>query len=190
MSIDNKLNQAESLVRIDEAHRSPGFARFANRIAEGFATSGIIGALAAFSDTLNAATRAKERVERIARILSNSAQDGPLTTPDDVEEMSVAMELSDRDVAFLRKLVNAQGRMLDNHDRLTRHASYTTWPWGEALNAELDSVFSKLESYGLVSRIAPPNNLNIQADFQNRYALLKKGLRFTNYIQKLANSSS
>jgi hypothetical protein len=246
MSIDNKLNQAESLVRIDEAHRSPGFARLANRIAEGFATSGIIGALAAFSDTLNAdaadisaensryllsivieevkwlsesfdqlnqehrdfldrdwirllvdanrkarATRAKERVERLARILSNSAQDGPMTTPDDVEEMmSVAMELSDRDVAFLRNLVNAQGRMLDNHDRLTRHASYTTWPWGEALNAELDSVFSKLESYGLVSRISPPNNLNILADFQNRYALLKKGLRFTTYIQKLANSSS
>jgi hypothetical protein len=45
MSIENKLNQAESLVRIDEAHRSPGFARLAKRIAEGLqqvASSGLL----------------------------------------------------------------------------------------------------------------------------------------------------
>jgi len=51
---------------------------------------------------------------------------------------------------------------------------------------ELDSVFSKLESYGLVTRIAPPNNQNILADYQNRYALLSKGGRFVALIRSRA----
>ena len=34
--------------------------------------------------------------------------------------------------------------------------------------------FSKLESYGLVSSIPPPN-LNLMAEYQNRYGLLRKG---------------
>lgn len=52
----------------------------------------------------------------------------------------------------------------------------------------LDSVFSKLESYGLVARIPPPNNLNITADFQNRYARLSKGLRFVELARSSADS--
>jgi hypothetical protein len=51
-------------------------------------------------------------------------------------------------------------------------------------------VFSKLESYGLVARIPPPNNLNISADFQNRYVLLKKGARFATLIREAATSEA
>jgi hypothetical protein len=47
---------------------------------------------------------------------------------------------------------------------------------------ELDSVFNKLESYGLVTRIHPPNNINIMADYQSRYVLLPKGVRFVALI--------
>ncbi len=54
---------------------------------------------------------------------------------------------------------------------------------GTRVLPELDSVFSKLESYGLASRIAPPNNQNIMADYQNRYVLLPKGARFVDLIK-------
>jgi hypothetical protein len=47
-------------------------------------------------------------------------------------------------------------------------------------------VFRKLESYGLTARIPPPNNLNIMDGFQNRYVLLKKGLRFVDFIPQKA----
>ena len=47
---------------------------------------------------------------------------------------------------------------------------------GARTEIEIDSVFSKLESYGLVSRIPSPNNLKLMTEFQNRYVLLLKGL--------------
>ena len=40
------------------------------------------------------------------------------------------------------------------------------------------------------SRLAPPNNLNILADFQNRYVLLKKGLRFVTLIREAASQQN
>ena len=97
------------------------------------------------------------------------------------------MQLSDRDVILLRELADSHGKMIENQNRIPRYAAWTSWPWGDRLDAELESVFSKLESYGLVSRLAPPNNLNLQADFQGRYALLKKGVQFLTYIQQTAN---
>ena len=36
-------------------------------------------------------------------------------------------------------------------------------------------------------RLAPPNNQNIMADFQNRYVLLEKGLRFIDSITGTAS---
>jgi hypothetical protein len=39
-------------------------------------------------------------------------------------------------------------------------------------------------------RFSPPNNLNISADFQNRYALLKKGLQFTEMITSAAEGQA
>jgi len=85
--------------------------------------------------------------------------------------MRVAMELSDRDIEFLRELIRIESRMLETRDHIDRYNAYTAWDhgsWGNRVDPEIDSIFSKLESYGLVSRIPPPNNLNITADFQNR----------------------
>jgi hypothetical protein len=62
--------------------------------------------------------------------------------------------------------------------------------WGTRIIPEIDSVFSKLESYGLVARIPPPNNLNIMADYQNRYVLLKKGVRFVTLTREAAAGDS
>ena len=103
--------------------------------------------------------------------------------------MRVAMELSDRDIELLRELVKLEGATVGTQGRIARNDAHTRWEhgsWGTRINPELDSVFSKLESYGLVSRIPPPNNLNIMADYQNRYLLLPKGLRFVTLIQSRA----
>ena len=137
-------------------------------------------------------TRAKDRVKRIGLILANVVTEQRQTDADEVEEMMrIAMELSDRDIQPLRELVRVEGPTVQAQGRLERYDAHTRWEqgsWGTRVDSELDSVFSKLESYGLVSRIPPPNNLNITADFQNRYVLLRKRLRFVNLIRSVAGS--
>lgn len=127
-------------------------------------------------------TRAKERIVRIGLILANAVVEPKPMQGDEIEEMMrVASELSDRDIELLRELARIEGETVLARGRIERYDAHTRWEqgsWGTRIDPELDSVFSKLESYGLVSRLAPPNNLNIMADFQNRYALLSKGLRF------------
>ncbi len=139
-------------------------------------------------------TRAKERVKRIGLILANAVVESKPTDADEVEEMMrVAMELSDRDIDFLRELMKIEGSMLQTQDHISRYDAHTRWEqgfWGTRIIPEIDSVFSKLESYGLVARIPPPNNLNIMADFQNRYVLLKKGARFVLLIRGAAANHS
>ncbi len=90
----------------------------------------------------------------------------------------IALELSDRDIELSGELIKIEGAMLQTEDHIFRYSAYQTWErgwWGNRIIPEIDSAFGRLESYSLVSRIAPPNNLNILADFQNRYVLLKKG---------------
>jgi hypothetical protein len=133
-------------------------------------------------------TRAEDRVRRIGLILANAMIETAPKNADEIEEMMrVAMELSDRDIYFLKELVKLEGRMLEGElKRIPRHAAHVKWiegPWGERVDPELDSVFNKLESYGLVSKIAPPNNFNIMADYQNRFVLLPKGARFVALIK-------
>jgi hypothetical protein len=133
-------------------------------------------------------TRAKERVKRIGLILANVVVEPQPPDADEVEEMMrVAMDLSDNDIRFLRELIRIEGPVLGTQDHIPRYDAYTRWEqgfWGSRIISEIDSVFSKLESYGLVSRVPPPNNLNIMADFQNRYVLLKKGARFATLIRE------
>ncbi len=103
--------------------------------------------------------------------------------------MRVATALSDDEVRYLKELVRIEGSQVATQGRTTRYSAHETWErgfWGSGVNGEIDSVFSKLESFGLVARIPPPNNLNIMADFQNRYSLLPKGLRFTILAQERA----
>jgi hypothetical protein len=139
-------------------------------------------------------TRAVERVKRIATILANGIVDPRSLDEDEIEEMMrVATELTDQDVDYLRELVLIEGNIVRLRGRIERYQAHMQWeqgPWGTKVEGQIDSVFSKLESCGLVSRIPPPNNLNIGADFQNRYVLLSKGLRFTELIQQEAATSN
>jgi hypothetical protein len=138
------------------------------------------------------ATRARSRIERIATILCLSVQIEPTPSADETEEMMrVAMELSDREIDYLRELIRIEGSMLETQDHIPRGSAHLTWEqgsWGSRVDPEIDSIFSKLESYGLVARLAPPNNLNIHADFQNRYVLLKKGSRFAHLVRQASAS--
>lgn len=126
-------------------------------------------------------TRSLKRVERIGIILANGVVQKTLHSDRIEEMMRIAMELDDVDLRYLAELVRIEGDTVSASGRVTRHRAYTAWEsgtWGNGTDPELDSVFSKLASYGLVVQIPPPNNLNIMADFQNRYALLPKGLHF------------
>lgn len=131
-------------------------------------------------------TRSLKRIERIGVILANGVMQKTLH-PDHIEEMMrVAMELSDPDIDYLGELVRIEGDMVASQGRIARYDAHTKWEhgrWGSNVDPELDSVFHKLASYGLVVPIPPPNNLNIMADFQNRYALLSKGLHFYTLIK-------
>jgi hypothetical protein len=132
-------------------------------------------------------TRAKERVRRIGLIFANAIIETLPADGDEIEEMMrVATELSDRDVELLKELVRIEGDAVRTQGRIPRYDAHMRWEqgwWGIRVLPELDSVFSKLESYGLVSRIVPPNNQNIMADDQNRYVLLPKGARFVDLIK-------
>lgn len=133
-------------------------------------------------------TRGKDRVARIGRVLAHGIVEAKPTSADEIEEMMrVAMELSDRDIVFLRELVKIEGVVLETQDHIPRYDAYLRWEqgfWGARVIPEIDSVFSKLESYGVVAHIAPPNNLTVIADEQNRYVLLPKGVRFVALIHE------
>jgi hypothetical protein len=135
-------------------------------------------------------TRARDRVKRIGLIFANAiVEPGPVEADEVEEMMRVAMELGDHDIKLLAKLVRIEGPMLETRDHIPRYDAYLKWEdgsWGNHILPEVESGFSKLESYGLVSRLAPPNNLNITADFQHRYVLLKKGMRFVTLIRETA----
>lgn len=138
-------------------------------------------------------TRAIERVRHIGTILANGTTEAKPTDSDEIEEMMrIAMELNDRDISHLRELVRVEGTLVERSGRIERYTGHTMWEqcyWGTRLDGELDSVFSKLVSYGLVAQIPPPSNLNIMADFQNRYILLKKGLRFVNLVKQKVSTT-
>jgi hypothetical protein len=132
-------------------------------------------------------TRSIARVQRIGLILAHCIA-SPLTADEDeIEEMMrIATELTDMDVAYLRELVSIQGQYLDGKSHVERFTAYQSWvsgPWGERIDPALDSVFHKLESFGLVSAIAPNNTFNISADIQTRFVLLPKGKRFAQLIR-------
>ena len=74
---------------------------------------------------------------------------------------------------------------------IPRYDAYLIWDrgfWGDRIDPEIDSVFSKLESYGLVTRLG--GNGNVTADVQSRYVLLRKGVRFVALIREAAATHS
>jgi hypothetical protein len=137
------------------------------------------------------ATRSITRVERIGIILARTISATNLPDEDEIEEMMrIATELTDVDVTYLRDLVKLQAHYLQRKSHVERYSAYQSWvkgPWGERVDPTIDSVFHKLESYGLVSAIAANNTFNIMADIQTRFALLPKGLRFAELIANDGN---
>jgi hypothetical protein len=136
-------------------------------------------------------TRAEERIVRIGLILARVIVAPDQPNADEAEEMMrIAMNLSDYEIGFLSELIKVEAGLLQSRDFIPRYDAYTMWErcnWGTKIDPELDSAFSKLASYGLVAPIAPPNNLNISANIQNRYVLLRKGLRFASLTGKTSS---
>jgi hypothetical protein len=132
-------------------------------------------------------TRSIARVERLGVILAQTLKSPLAPDEDEIEEMMrVATELTEVDVNYLRELVKIQGGYLHGKSHVERYTAYQSWtsgPWGERVDPTLDSVFHKLESFGLVSAIAPNNTFNISADIQTRFVLLPKGKRFADLIK-------
>jgi hypothetical protein len=132
-------------------------------------------------------TRSIAKVQRIGIILARTISAPASPDEDEIEEMMrIASELAEADIAYLGDLVKVQGQFLAHRPYIERYTAYQSWeggPWGSRVDPTLDSVFHKLESYGLVSAIAPNNTLNITADIQTRFSLLPKGLRFFRLIR-------
>jgi hypothetical protein len=139
--------------------------------------------------------RAKERVQRIAMILRNAAYSEPSPVPDDVEEMMrIAMELGDRDILALSLIAeSASGNSWA--DRLSwQHAwdLFKRVPWRARAfsDSDVESVCSKLASFGLLARLDIPPNQNMTTSMHNGYELLQKGKAFLQFIRSEAQSSA
>lgn len=106
-------------------------------------------------------TRAKDRVRRIGLILANAMIETAPKDSDEIEEMMrVAMELSDRDIYFLKELVKLEGHMLEGElKRIPRHAAHVKWiegPWGERVDPELDSVSTSSKAMDWFPKLRHP----------------------------------
>ena len=132
------------------------------------------------------ATRSEQRVKRIAAILAHGLAALKIEEADEIDEMMrIAMELTDRDVDYLGKLVRLEGGVVKANGRINRYEADRRWEeseWGRKNDPEVEGTFAKLESYGLVWQLPSQNNMNVMADIMNGYALLAKGLRFVELI--------
>lgn len=140
--------------------------------------------------------RAKDRLRRLATILAHAAGAGRECLADFTEEMfRIAMELDERDVLVLKEVVRCQAARIQQHTgRVRPFDAYSVFPMiTSALSAhgfvegEVDSICSKLESFGLVSRTE--RNVSLIADNPTPYALLKKGVDFLEYIKPAEDPS-
>ena len=109
---------------------------------------------------------------------------------DEIEEaMRIATELGDEEVRYLAELVKLEGEAVARQgwiERFQAHQKFEYGFWGTRPGGPSESIFRKLESYGLVETIPPSNSINILGDLQTRFALLSKGLRFVNLIGAMA----
>jgi len=139
-------------------------------------------------------TRARDRIARIAAILANSLVEQRVATPDDVEEMMrIAMELGDRDILAM-KLIAESASGSSWSDRLSwQHAwdLFKRLPWraNGFFDSDVESVCSKLASFGLLARLDIPPNQNMTTSMHNGYELLQKGKAFIRFIHSGAESA-
>ena len=136
-----------------------------------------------------AGTRSISRVVRIGIVLARGVTEEKLPDEDEIEEMMrIARELKEQDIDYLEELVRIYGETVKRNGRVDRYTAFQLWvngSWGERSDPEIDSVCSKLGSFGLVASIPGNNTLNVMADQQNRYVLLPKGLRFAELIKRV-----
>jgi hypothetical protein len=126
-------------------------------------------------------TRAKDRIGRLARILVRAAEVGPESDADQVEEfMRVAVNLSGQDVLVLSKAVAQSAREEERGQGKEARAQVSARAWmaiGQYRLAgptgdELASIGSKLQSFGLASRIE-----TLTGDTPS-YLILDRGRKF------------
>lgn len=131
--------------------------------------------------------RSKDRITRLGSILAKSADLGPATPADDVEDMMrVAMELSDREVLLLEEIARLQGPAVTGDGSLTT-LSQASWAAARLskLGMGVPDVFSigpKLESQGLV-RETSASRRGVDVPKPWPYALLPKGLKFLEFVR-------
>jgi len=133
-------------------------------------------------------TRGKEKVRRIAAILSDSARKPDQPTEDSEEMMRVAMNLSDRDVAALKEisLHDRKGMFGRIETRGVRGFEMKDWysiNWYALgfTEHEVESTCGKLYSFGLVAPLSSSDNRPPGNTFSvplNAYELLQKGRDF------------
>lgn len=147
-------------------------------------------------------SRAKDRIQRLGRVLVHAALSGPSEGADTVEDlMKVASELSERDVAVLR--------LISDHDPVSRfHPSEARrlvrgterdrwykidWNKGGFTAHEVESICGKLYGLGLLAPIryarqeAPDAGLVVPL---TPYELLKMGRDFLAYIRSEADPNT
>ena len=138
--------------------------------------------------------RAQERVKRIAMILSNAAQQQSPSAADEIEEMMrIATELSDREVLALKLMAESASGSLWA-DRLSLYHAWELWkrvPWraNGFSDSDVESVCSKLASFGLIARLDIPSNQNIQTNVHNGYELLQKALTFLRFVRSRSDQN-
>lgn len=139
--------------------------------------------------------RARERIERIGKILGYAAEQGTKMALDHTEEMMrVAMDLTDDDVIVLREIYKTQAPILErNQGRIVIDQVNEAWRHNHPKvrnmdEGEMQSICAKLQSFGLVTQVERrgiklgPNEIP--------YGLLQKGHDFVLYIQGVTEEQS
>jgi hypothetical protein len=131
--------------------------------------------------------RAKDRIERIAKILAYATDHGSGVPPDNTEELiRIAVDLSDRDVLLLREIYAAQVHLVttgvvpgDQVNDVWRNQPPRVTGIGES---EIQSICAKLQSFGLIVRVER-NNFKVAIGIVP-YALVPKGKDFIEFLRE------
>ena len=136
-------------------------------------------------------TRGREKVNRIAAILSSSPENPDRAAEDTEEMMRVAMSLSDVDVVVLGELAraNEQVHAPRGESRGVRGSEMQAWDAVDFFRLGLtehavESKLGKLYSFGLVAPLNFTKNRPPGSTFGvpiNAYELLKKGWNFIDW---------
>lgn len=139
-------------------------------------------------------TNVGARLKRIATLIANGVRSRDLEQESLDDMMRAAAELTDADVALLRKIYESQNSMLGwkNMNPQNWHGSiqqiWRTFVDSGKLNPQehlsYRSSFGRLESRGLIQRI---ENTGMHGVGQDLYALLMEGKKFYERLEEIAS---